>query len=97
MEEAASLPVRSEKARSESLVYPILLEVRRRHNRFFTIYSGDQLLADRELGLVGECDFILARDTRSISLSVPLLTVVEANQQDMDLGIDQCAAQMVGV
>ncbi len=63
--EAEELPIKSEKARSELIITPILLELRRRNNKFFTIYSGDSLIVDKEKGLTGECDFILAKETGS--------------------------------
>lgn len=90
------LPVRSEKARSEVLVFPILSELRERHDRFFTIYSGEILTADQSVGLVGEVDFLLARDIGSFTINHPLLAVVEAKKHDLELGVPQCAAQMMG-
>ena len=94
--EARELPIRSEKAKSELIVVPILLELRKLTNKFFTIYSGDTLLADKERGLVGECDFLLAKDTGSFSINVPLLSVVEAKKSDIEAGIPQCGAQLIG-
>ncbi|MEM0995077.1 MAG: hypothetical protein AAGI49_18750 [Bacteroidota bacterium] len=96
LEEAAELPIKSEKARSELIVTPILMELRRKNDKFFTIYSGDTLIADREKGLTGECDFLLAKETGSFSINVPILTIVEAKKQDMEAGINQCAAQLYG-
>ena len=96
LEEARELPVRSEKAKSELIVVPILLELRKLTNKFFTIYSGDTLSADKERGLVGECDFLLAKDTGSFSINVPLISVVEAKKSDIEAGIPQCSAQLVG-
>ncbi len=60
---AEELPIRSEKAKSESIVFPILIELRNINKKFFTIYSGDSLNVDTEKGLKGECDFILAKCT----------------------------------
>ncbi len=93
---AQELPVRSEKAKSELLVLPILLELRSRNNKFFTIYSGDILNADKEKGLVGECDFILAKDTGSFAINYPIIQLVEAKRNDIDEGLRQCAAQLIG-
>lgn len=68
----AELPARSEKAKSEMIVFPILAELRQRNHKFFTIYSGDNLNVDEEKGLKGECDFILAKDTASfVSVQSP--------------------------
>ncbi len=87
---------RSEKARSEMIVTPILFELKRRNRDFFTIHSGDRLNADKEKGLNGECDFLLARKTDSYDIDTPIISVVEAKKNDMELGVDQCSAQMYG-
>jgi hypothetical protein len=93
---AAELPLRSEKAKSEAIVFPILVEVRNHNDKFFTIYSGDMLNADESLGLKGECDFILAKDVHSFSINYPIIQIVEAKKNDIDLGVPQCAAQLLG-
>ena len=90
------LPNRSEKAKSEAIVSPILLEIKRRNIDFITIYSGEILTADSSKGLNGECDFIIARETHSLTIDAPLFCVVEAKKGDLDLGKAQCAAQMLG-
>ena len=93
---AQELPVRTEKAKSEYIAVPILNELRMRNDKFFTIYSGENLLADAEKGLNGECDFILAKDVRSFDLNYPIISIVEAKRHDLELGVPQCAAQMLG-
>lgn len=70
---ARELPVGSEKAKSEWIVVPVLTEIRDLTDRFFTIHSGDNLLADAENGLNGECDFILAKDTGTFDINYPML------------------------
>lgn len=96
LELASQLPVRSEKAKSELIVMPILLELMKRNKKFFTIYSGDRLTADKTKGLSGECDFILAKDTGTFDINTPIITLVEAKKNDVEIGIPQCAAQMLG-
>lgn len=96
LDRARSLPIRTEKARSEWIVAPILLELRQLTDRFFTIYSGDNLNADDEAGLRGECDFILTKDTGTFDIQYPILCVVEAKKNDIEIGVPQCAAQLVG-
>ncbi len=91
---AQELPIRSEKAKSESIVMPILVELRNRNDKYFTIYSGDNLNIDDKLK--GECDFILAKDIHSFDLNFPIIQVVEAKKNDVEIGIPQCAAQMLG-
>jgi len=94
--EVEELPIRSEKAKSEWIVVPILRELRKRNNNFFTIYSGDTLNADEAKGLKGECDFILAKDVGTFDINYPIIQVVEAKKNDIEIGVPQCAAQLVG-
>ena len=96
LEESIEMPIKSEKARSEWIVVPILKELRTRNAKFFTIYSGDTLVGDKDVGLEGECDFILAKDTKSYEISIPIFQILEAKHNDLDEGIKQCAAQLVG-
>jgi hypothetical protein len=44
----------------------------------------------------GEYDFILSKDTKSYYISVPIFHVVEAKRNDLEEGIRQCCAQLVG-
>ncbi len=92
----ALLPVRSEKYKSETIVFPLLLEIRDRNNNFITIYSGDNLNADEGQGLKGECDFIITKDIGTYDINYPIIQVVEAKKNDFEIGIPQCAAQMIG-
>ena len=87
----------SEKAKSELIITPILVELRNRNNNFFTVYSGEVLNANPAAGLSGECDFILTKDTNTFAISAPTITVVEAKKDNLELGVVQCAAQMVGI
>ena len=96
LEEVQELNVWSEKARGEMFVLPLLLEIRRNNNKFFTIHSGDVLIADAKRKLTGECDFMLAYDTGEISINCPIFQVTEAKRNDIEMGIAQCAAQLVG-
>lgn len=86
----------SEKARSEFLVAPILLACRDLVPGEFTIYSGQRLDVDADLGLVGECDYILALTPPVPRLRAPLVTVLEAKRGDIEQALGQCVAQMVG-
>ncbi len=86
----------SEKARSEFLVVPVLLACEEFDPGPISIYSGQRLDVDPGRGLVGECDFILAATVPVPALRAPLMVVVEAKKNDVEGGIWQCIAQMVG-
>lgn len=96
LSEAEEMSLKSEKSKSEWIVVPILRELRRRSDKFVTIYSGENLSADPAQGLTGECDFILAKETWSYEVNFPIFQIVEAKKNDMEEGIRQCAAQLVG-
>lgn len=93
---AAQIRPRSEKAKSEVIVTPILLELMKRNDAFFTIASGENLPADPAHGLNGEIDFLLTLNTGSFTINTPIISVVEAKRGELDRGVDQCAAQMLG-
>ena len=86
----------SEKSRSEFIVAPILLELEKINSNAVSIFSGIRLDVDQDSGLKGECDFILSRNPLSFSLKAPILCLVEAKKQDVNLGLGQCIAQMLG-
>ena len=85
----------SEKARSEFMVVPILLAAGESFAGELTIFSGQWLDVDPTLGLVGECDFILALTPPIPRLKAPLVTILEAKKGDIEAGLGQCIAQSV--
>ncbi|NJN29782.1 MAG: hypothetical protein HC824_04525 [Synechococcales cyanobacterium RM1_1_8] len=86
----------TEKARSEFIVAPILLELVRQNPGHLSVYSGKSLDVDKQLGLNGECDFLISRSPGSRIIQAPLVSVVEAKRQDLEVGLGQCSAQMLG-
>lgn len=88
----------NEKERSERVVYPILSEVAEENDNQITIYSGRDLDVDASKGLNGECDFLMSLGQKPlIYIDTPIFTAVEAKKEDMEYGLAQCAAQMIGV
>ncbi len=90
-----SLAAQSEKARGELIVMPILLTSRELLSDAFVIYSGTPLNVDPDLGLRGECDYILSRSPTIFVFQGPLMVIVEAKKNDIEVGLGQCAAQLV--
>ncbi|MEO0541215.1 MAG: hypothetical protein AAFZ80_10170 [Cyanobacteria bacterium P01_A01_bin.105] len=86
----------SEKARSEFIIAPILIELERRNGEQLSIYSGENLDVDSEKGLKGECDFIVARGPVALTMQAPIVSLVEAKKSDIKGGLGQCIAQMLG-
>jgi hypothetical protein len=85
----------SEKARSEFIVAPILLAARELCADKFAIFSGQRFDVAPEEGLAGECDFILALSPAVPPLHAPVMTLVEAKKNDIEIGLGQCIAQMI--
>src|SRR5579871_4783944 len=86
----------SEKARSEFIVAPVLMARRGLVGHHLRIFSGARLDVDAERGLKGECDFLLGRSESSLVFQAPLMVVLEAKKNDIEEGLGQCAAQMLG-
>ncbi|NJP08759.1 MAG: hypothetical protein HC866_04145 [Leptolyngbyaceae cyanobacterium RU_5_1] len=85
----------NEKARSEAIINPVLLEVREILTPQISVFSGEDFTVDATLGLNGYCDFLISRSSEQISIEAPVVVVVEAKQENLKLGLGQCAATMV--
>lgn len=87
--------ISTEKARSELIITPVLLEVRRKFNNKIGYFSGNTFNVDESKGLTGACDFILSASKNQSLVTAPVLTLVEAKDNDIRIGLGQCVAQMV--
>lgn len=92
--------VNTEKARSEFVIAPVLWELRRLHRGRMGLFSGVELDADAARGLNGVCDFVITRSPQQHVLTAPLLSVVEAKNDNLRSGLGQwiatmCAAQTI--
>jgi len=87
--------IHTEKARSELIVAPILVEVRRLVNHRISLFSGLEFSVDPGRGLNGTCDFLLAASPVQLFLRAPVMIVVEAKNDNLKSGIGQCVAAMV--
>ena len=68
LKRAKSMPLRTEKARSENLISPIVGEIRQLNLDTIEVFSGENLNADRKLKLNGEVDFIFVHYPQSAEL-----------------------------
>jgi hypothetical protein len=96
LDKGMPLALVSEKARSEFIIVPILLTSRELSQNRIAIYSGQRLDVDPDQGLLGECDFILTTTPPLPVMQALLVVVVEAKKNDIESGLGQCAAQMLG-
>ncbi|NEP58425.1 MAG: hypothetical protein F6K31_15635 [Symploca sp. SIO2G7] len=144
-----AIAINTEKARSEMIIAPILLEVRRRDAQHLSLFSGvefnshlapvhkylirsikainsntetvtsyhccllpvacclpsqvsfqlsarSKFNVDRAQGLNGICDFILSQSPEQLLIRSPVVTIVEAKNENLKSGFAQCIAAMVG-
>jgi hypothetical protein len=85
----------SEKARSEFIIAPILVELIKLTNNEISVFSGEDFTVDRELGLNGTCDFIISQSSNQIKVSAPVVALVEAKKGVLKDGWGQCIAEML--
>lgn len=85
----------SEKARSELIISPVLVEVRKILQRKISLFSGADFTVDTALGLNGVCDFVLSRSPEQLEVEAPAVMIVEAKKSDLNPGIGQCIAEMI--
>jgi hypothetical protein len=85
----------SEKARSEGIIYPVLLEIRRLSDRKVSLFSGEDFTIDESVGLNGICDFLITRSPEILEIEAPAIIIIEAKKTDLKTGFGQCIAEMV--
>jgi len=90
-----ALAINSEKARSEFLIAPTLLELRRRSPIPISLFSGTEFTIRPEQGLSGYCDYLISLSRQQLMISAPVVAIVEAKNEDIKSGLGQCIAEMV--
>jgi hypothetical protein len=90
-----AVAIGTEKARSEMIIVPILLEMKRRLNHQISLFSGTDFNVDFEKGLNGICDFIISLSPEQLFISAPVITLVEAKNDNIKFGLGQCVAEMI--
>jgi hypothetical protein len=85
----------SEKAKSEFIIAPILLELESLLIDKISVFSGDDFTVDRELGLNGICDFLISRFPAQFVIKAPVIAIVEAKKGVLKDGWGQCIAELV--
>jgi hypothetical protein len=89
-----AIAINTEKARSEMIISPVLLEVRRQAKGSLSLFSGTEFNVDSDRGLNGYCDYILSKSREQLTLNSPVSVIVEAKNENIKDGLGQCAAEM---
>ncbi|HEY9876742.1 MAG TPA: hypothetical protein V6D12_25180 [Candidatus Obscuribacterales bacterium] len=90
-----AVAINTEKARSEMIISPILLEIRRKCNYEISLFSGVDFTVDAQQGLNGFCDFIISSSKEQLFVRAPVITLVETKNENLKSGLAQCIAEMV--
>lgn len=87
--------INTEKARSELIIANVLVELRKILKHQISLFSGIEFNVDQEKGLNGFCDFIISASQEQLLLNSPVVTIVEAKNENIIGGLGQCIAEMV--
>ena len=85
----------TEKAKSELVVSPVLVELWEHFNRSISFFSGIDFNVDAENGLTGVCDFLVSLSSSQFDLEAPAIILVEAKRDNLTARLGQCVAEMV--
>jgi hypothetical protein len=91
-----ALSINTEKARSELIIAPALVELRKVLGHKISLFSGVEFNIDPQKGLNGVCDFIISASPKQLLITTPIINVVEAKNENIKGGIPQCIAVMYG-
>jgi len=87
--------VSSEKARSEGIINPVLLEVKRQLQGQISVFSGEEFNVEPEAELTGYVDFFLSRSPEQLYIKAPAIVLVSAKKEDLKPTLGQYLAEMV--
>jgi hypothetical protein len=90
-----AIAVGTEKAKSELIIAPALLEVKRLLNHQISVFSGTDFTVDIAAGLNGVCGFLISRFPELFEIEAPAVVLVETKRDNINSGLGQCIAEMV--
>jgi|SRR5579872_6429049 len=90
-----ALAIGTEKARSELLITPILLEAVQQRDQQVSFFSGVEFTVDSVLGLRDVVDYLISLSPEQLTVKAPVVAIVEAKNDNIRSGTAQCMAEMV--
>jgi hypothetical protein len=90
-----AVAIATEKARSEFIIAPILFELKKQLVNRISLFSGKEFNVAPEQGLSGFCDFLISLSPEQLFIQAPVVTIVEAKNDNIQLGLGQCIAEMI--
>ena len=90
-----ALAIATEKAKSEAIILPILIEIKKQLQNQISIFSGKEFNVDPEKGLTGFCDFLISNSPSQLIIEAPVAILVEVKNDNLNSGLGQCLAEMI--
>ena len=90
-----ALAMGTEKAKSEMVVAPVLVELCLHFDNRVSLFSGIDFNVDTKNALTGVCDFLVSLSPEPFELEAPAIILVEAKKDSLTDGLGQCVAEMV--
>jgi hypothetical protein len=90
-----ALSSNTDKSRLSMITAPILIELRKLFNHQIGLFCGIDFTVDAEKGLNGNCDFLMSRSSHLLILTVPVVAIVEAQNEDINAVLGPCVAEML--
>ncbi len=87
-----ALAINTEKAKSEFIIAPLLLELRRSLNGSIGLFSGVEFNVDPSKKLNGLCDFFIYKASRQSCFSTLIASIDVAKNDNLRNGLGQCIA-----
>jgi hypothetical protein len=91
--EARLMPLYSEKAKSEAIIFPIIRELKR-NNPKISVFSGYAFNIEGDKDLNGAPDFMISAKPNIVEPQSPIFCLVESKNKSPEDGFAQCAAEM---
>jgi hypothetical protein len=89
-----SLSFRNEVTICNKIITP-MLNIVEENNKPLNVWIEEPFNVDKEKGLVGEPDYLIAPATDCGGMALPPLCIIEAKKQDWDQGWTQALAEMI--
>ncbi|WP_353735664.1 MULTISPECIES: hypothetical protein [unclassified Okeania] len=77
------------------IIAPILIDIKRQNQEQINIFSGIDFTVEPETGLKGSCDFLITKSSEMLIVTAPIIVIVEAKKENLNLGLGQCIAEMI--
>ena len=90
-----ALAIATEKIKSEAIILPILIELKKQLKNKISVFSGKEFNVDPERGLTGFCDFLISHSPSQLTIEAPVTVLVEAKNDNLHSELGQCMAEMI--